>query len=65
MVRATLVDRDTEGAERQVQARDGQDLAAGLVVGAEVLEVSADLTDAKEAQGLCDLAADVEHDAEL
>jgi colicin import membrane protein len=68
VVRATLVDRDTERAERderQAQARDDQDLAAGLVVGAEVLEVSADLADAEEAQDLRDLAADVEHDAEL
>ena len=68
VVRATLADRDTERAERderQVQARDDQDLAAGLVVGAEVLEVSADLADAEEAQDLRDLAADVEHDAEL
>jgi hypothetical protein len=64
VVRATLVDRDTERAERderQAQARDDQDLAAGLVVGAEVLEVSADLADAEEAQDL----RDVEHDAEL
>jgi hypothetical protein len=64
VVRATLVDRDTERAERderQAQARDDQDLAAGLVVGAEVLEVSADLADAEEAQDLRDL----EHDAEL
>jgi hypothetical protein len=60
VVRATLVDRDTERAER-----DDQDLAAGLVVGAEALEVSADLADAEEAQELRDLAADVEHDAEL
>lgn len=68
VVRATLVDRDTERAERderQTQARDDQDLAAGLVVGAEVLEVSADLADAEEAHDLRDLAADVEHDAEL
>ena len=68
VVRATLVDRDTERADRvelQAQAREDQDLAAGLVVGAEVLEVSADLTDAQEAQDLRDLAADVEHDAEL
>ena len=68
VVRATLVDRDTERAERderQAQARDDQDLAAGLVVGAEVLEVSADLADAEEAQDLRELAADVEHDAEL
>lgn len=68
VVRATLVDRDTERAERderQAQARDDQDLAAGLVVGAEVLEVSVDLADAEEAQDLRDLAADVEHDAEL
>ena len=44
--RATLVDRDAERVERderQAQARDDQALAAGLVVGAEVLEVSADL----------------------
>lgn len=68
VVRATLVDRDTERAdrdERQAQARDDQDLAAGLVVGAEVLEVSADLADAEEVQDLRDLAADVEHDAEV
>jgi colicin import membrane protein len=68
VVRATLVDRDTERTERderQAQARDDQDLAAGLVVGTEVLEVSADLADAEEAQDLRDLAADVEHDAEL
>lgn len=68
VVRATLVDRDTERAERderQAQARDDQELAAGLVVGAEVLEVSADLADTEEAQDLRDLAADVEHDAEL
>ena len=72
VVRATLVDRDTERAdrdERQAQARNDQDLAAGLVVGAEVLEVSADLADAEEAQDLRDLAAGVEdaveHDAEL
>lgn len=68
VVRATLVDRDAQQAERderRAQARDDQDLAAGLVVGAEVLEVSADLADAEEAQDLRDLAADVEHDAEL
>ena len=68
VVRATLVERDTERAdrdERQAQARDDQDLAAGLVVGAEVLEVTADLADAEEAQDLRDLAADVEHEAEL
>ena len=64
VVRATLVDRDTERAEhdeRQAQARDDQDLAASLVGGAEVLEVSADLADAEEAHDLRDL----EHDAEL
>jgi hypothetical protein len=68
VVRATLVDRDTERDERderQAQARDDQDLAAGLFVGAEVLEASADLADAEEAQDLRELAADVEHDAEL
>ena len=72
VVRAALVDRDTERAERderQAQARDNQDLAAGLVVGAEVLEVSADLADAEEAQDLRDLAAGledaVEHNAEM
>jgi len=72
VVRATLVDRDTERAqrdERQAQARETQDLAAGLVVGAEVLEVSADLGETEEAQDLRDLAASfedaVEHDAEL
>jgi len=67
-VRATLVDRDAQRAERdarEAQARDDQDLAVGLVVGAEVLEASADLVDAEEAQDLRDLAADVEHDAEL
>ena len=68
VVRATLVDRADERAERderQAQARETQDLAARLVVGAEVLEVSADLADAEEAQELRDLAADVEHNAEL
>lgn len=35
------------------------------MIGTEVLEVSADLADAEEAQDLRDLAADVEHDAEL
>ena len=68
VVRATLVDRDAQGAERderQAQARDDQDLAAGLVVGTEVLEVSAELADAEEAQALRDLAAVVDHDAEL
>ena len=68
VVRATLVDRDTERAdrdEREAQARADQDLAVDLVVGAEVLEASADLVDAEEAQDLRDLAADVEHDAEL
>lgn len=67
-VRATLVDRDTERAERdarQAQTRDDQELGAGLVVGAEVLEVSADLADAEKAQDLRDLTANVEHDAEL
>ena len=62
VVRATLVDRDTERAERderQAQARDDQDLAAGLVVGAEALEVSADHADAEEAQDLRDLAGRV------
>ena len=70
--RATLVDRDAERVERderQAQARDDQALAAGLVVGAEVLEVSADLADAEEAQDLRDLASGledaVEHNAEL
>ena len=68
VVRATLVDRDTQRAERderQKLDRETQDLAAGLMVGAEVLEVSADLADAEEAQDLRDLAANVEHDAEL
>ena len=68
VVRTTLVDRDAQRAERdarEAQARDDQDLAAGLVVGAEVLEASADLVDAEEAQDLRDLAADIEHDAEL
>jgi hypothetical protein len=68
VVRATLVDRDAQRAERgelQAQARDDQDLAAGLVVGTEVLEVSADIADEEEAQQLRDLVADVEHDAEL
>jgi colicin import membrane protein len=60
VMRATLVDRDAERVERQAQGRDDQDLAAGLVVGAEVLEVSADLADAEEVQDLRDLAADVE-----
>ena len=61
VVRATLIERDTERDERQAQASNEQDLATGLVVGAEVLEVSADLADAEEAQDLRDL----EHDAEL
>jgi hypothetical protein len=68
VVRATLVDRDTqrtERDERQAQARDDEDLATGLFVGAEVLEASADLADAEQAQDLRHLAADVEHDAEL
>lgn len=68
VVRATLVDRDADRArrdERQAHARDDQDLAAGLFVGAEVLETSADLADVEEAQDLRELAADVEHDAEL
>jgi hypothetical protein len=71
-VRAALVDRDADRAERderQAQARDDQDLAAGLFVGAEVLEASADLADAEQAQDLRDLAAGleggVEQDAEL
>lgn len=66
VVRAALVDGDTQRAdrdERQAQARDAQELAA-LVVGAEVLEVSADRADAEEAQDLRDIAA-AEHDAEL
>jgi hypothetical protein len=72
VVRATLVDRAADRAdrgERQAQARDDQDLATGLVVGAEVLESSADLADAEEAQDLRNLAASieggVEQDAEL
>jgi colicin import membrane protein len=72
VVRAALVYRDADRAERderQAQARDDQDLAAGLFVGAGVLEVSADLADAEEAQDLRNLAASleqtVEHDAEL
>ena len=67
VVRAAVHDRDAQRAERderKAQARDDQDLAAGLVV-AEVLEVSADFADTKETQELLDLAADVEHDAEL
>jgi hypothetical protein len=65
VVRATLVDRGSERVERQPQARDAQDLATGLIVGAEALEVSADLGDAREAADLRHLAANVEHDAEL
>ena len=72
VVRATLVDRDTERAdrdERQAQARDHQDLAADIVVGADVLEATADLADAEEAQDLRDLGVSVEeaveHNAEM
>ena len=67
VVRATLVDHDTERAERdqrQAQVRDDQDFTAGLVVGAEVLEVSADLADADEAQDLRALAASLEEPVE-
>ncbi len=68
VVRATLIDRDADRAERDErlgQDRDDQDLAAGLMVGAEVLEATVNIEDAEEAQDLRDLAADVEHDAEL
>jgi len=68
VLRATLVDRDTERTERDerhAQAHETQDLAASLVVGAEVLEGSADLGETEQAQDLRDLAADVEHDAQL
>ncbi|MET3768642.1 hypothetical protein ABIB15_001324 [Marisediminicola sp. UYEF4] len=50
--------------ETAVTFRD-EDLAGGLLVGAEVLEVPAELAEAEEAQELRDLAADVEHVAKL
>ena len=37
----------------------------GITIEAEVLELSADLEDAAEAEGLRDRAAEAEHDAEL
>lgn len=63
VVRATLVDQDAQRRERedlQAQARDDQELAAGLIVGAEVLEASAVVIDAEEAASLRELGADVE-----
>lgn len=67
VVQAALVDRDGARVEREQlrdQARDDQDLAAGLVVTAEVLEATADIEDADEAAKVRELAADVEADAE-
>lgn len=68
VVRASLAEQDGIRRDRELeqdQARDDQDLAAGLTVGAEALELGADLEDAQEAAALRELAADVEHDAEL
>lgn len=64
VVQASLAEQDTvrRGREQeQDQARDDQDLAAGLTVGAEALELGADLEDA----ALRELAGDVELDAEV
>ncbi|HXR44408.1 MAG TPA: hypothetical protein VN759_06350, partial [Pseudolysinimonas sp.] len=63
MVRARLVDAEAERAEREARAGDDLDVATGLVAGAEVLEVSADVADAQEAEELRDFAGDVERDA--
>ena len=48
-MRAYLAEQDAVRNDRdlqQAQARDDQDLVAGLVVGADALELGADLEDA-------------------
>jgi hypothetical protein len=67
VVRAELVDHDAQRGGRDEQhahARETQDLDAGLVVGAEMLDVSAEIADAEEAKDLHELAADIERDIE-
>jgi hypothetical protein len=67
VVRAELVDRAAQRGGRdelQTHARETQDLDAGLVVGAEMLEVSAEIADAEEAKDLHELAAHIERDIE-
>tara|TARA_B100000519_G_scaffold191707_1_gene192381 strand:+ start:1414 stop:2211 length:798 start_codon:yes stop_codon:yes gene_type:complete len=68
VVQAALVEGDQAIAERdelRAQAREEQSLADGITIEAEVLELSADLEDAAEAEGMRDRAAEAEHDAEL
>lgn len=63
VVRASLAEQDGARRDReqlQDQARDDRDLAAGLTVGTEALELGADLEDAQEAAALRELAADIE-----
>jgi hypothetical protein len=68
VVQPALVDREGTRREQEdlrEQARTDQDVAAGLTVTAEALELTAELEDADEAARLRELAADVEHDVEL
>lgn len=68
VVQAALVDREGtrwEQKDLQEQARTDQDVAAGLTVTAEALELTAKHEDADEAAQLRKLAADVEQDAQL
>lgn len=68
VVRAALVDQDLARREVELkveQARSDQDLAVGLTVAADALELVADVDDAQEAVVLRELAAGIEHDVEL
>ena len=65
VVRASLAEQDVVRSDhnlQQDQARDDQDLAAGLTVGADALELGADLEDAQAAAALREFADNVEHD---
>lgn len=56
--------RDERDQERDLAAEE-RDMATGLVIEAEVLELQADQVDAGEAEKLRDVAAEVENNAEL
>lgn len=54
-----------EQEEQEGLAAEERDVATGLMLESELLELQADQVDAGEAEDLRDLAAEVEHDAEL
>ncbi|MGV8970614.1 MAG: hypothetical protein ACOH1J_09205 [Microbacteriaceae bacterium] len=68
VVQASLAEFGSErsdGEQERDMARDERDIAAELTVGAEALELGADLEEAQDTAMLRELASNVEHDAEV